>query len=113
MIRRPPRSTLFPYTTLFRSSQEARLAAAAKLGALGLELRAPRLSGQTRVPGLRPPWGRDARGIPAPGRPRGRDERGPSDPPEPRRRLGRGDRRVVLGRGADARVRPSLHDPLG
>src|SRR5438046_4111100 len=24
MIRRPPRSTLFPYTTLFRSAQEAR-----------------------------------------------------------------------------------------
>src|SRR5947207_5687745 len=24
MIRRPPRSTLFPYTTLFRSLQEAR-----------------------------------------------------------------------------------------
>src|SRR5256885_6689666 len=24
MIRRPPRSTLFPYTTLFRSPQEAR-----------------------------------------------------------------------------------------
>src|SRR2546425_8921576 len=24
MIRRPPRSTLFPYTTLFRSRQEAR-----------------------------------------------------------------------------------------
>src|SRR2546429_3014539 len=24
MIRRPPRSTLFPYTTLFRSSQRAR-----------------------------------------------------------------------------------------
>src|SRR5688572_31908165 len=24
MIRRPPRSTLFPYTTLFRSQQEAR-----------------------------------------------------------------------------------------
>src|SRR5258705_5953152 len=24
MIRRPPRSTLFPYTTLFRSSQAAR-----------------------------------------------------------------------------------------
>src|SRR2546426_5344681 len=24
MIRRPPRSTLFPYTTLFRSGQEAR-----------------------------------------------------------------------------------------
>src|SRR2546430_8875352 len=26
MIRRPPRSTLFPYTTLFRSRQRARLA---------------------------------------------------------------------------------------
>src|SRR3712207_9016333 len=25
MIRRPPRSTLFPYTTLFRSDHEARL----------------------------------------------------------------------------------------
>src|SRR5437016_12697466 len=30
MIRRPPRSTLFPYTTLFRS--QARLRAAAQLG---------------------------------------------------------------------------------
>src|SRR3712207_7274584 len=28
MIRRPPRSTLFPYTTLFRSPQEAAAAAA-------------------------------------------------------------------------------------
>src|SRR5256885_17262463 len=28
MIRRPPRSTLFPYTTLFRSPREARVAAA-------------------------------------------------------------------------------------
>src|SRR5256885_6451572 len=26
MIRRPPRSTLFPYTTLFRSSRDARAA---------------------------------------------------------------------------------------
>src|SRR3989442_6677651 len=26
MIRRPPRSTLFPYTTLFRSESEVRLA---------------------------------------------------------------------------------------
>src|SRR5258708_26196826 len=25
MIRRPPRSTLFPYTTLFRSGEQARL----------------------------------------------------------------------------------------
>src|SRR2546430_8869277 len=28
MIRRPPRSTLFPYTTLFRSGREARAARA-------------------------------------------------------------------------------------
>src|SRR3712207_8768640 len=29
MIRRPPRSTLFPYTTLFRSSQDGTLPASA------------------------------------------------------------------------------------
>src|SRR2546421_8925596 len=29
MIRRPPRSTLFPYTTLFRSHERARLAGVA------------------------------------------------------------------------------------
>src|SRR4051812_49861670 len=31
MIRRPPRSTLFPYTTLFRSDQGCRRAAGARL----------------------------------------------------------------------------------
>src|SRR2546430_11394536 len=30
MIRRPPRSTLFPYTTLFRSADASRPAAAAR-----------------------------------------------------------------------------------
>src|SRR5436190_13860283 len=30
MIRRPPRSTLFPYTTLFRSSSSARASVSAK-----------------------------------------------------------------------------------
>src|SRR5258706_12118950 len=30
MIRRPPRSTLFPYTTLFRSSAASRIAAVSK-----------------------------------------------------------------------------------
>src|SRR3712207_8930428 len=39
MIRRPPRSTLFPYTTLFRSAQPARLA----LGVLGHVGRARRI----------------------------------------------------------------------
>src|SRR3712207_8851870 len=32
MIRRPPRSTLFPYTTLFRSSSLLRSAAKARAG---------------------------------------------------------------------------------
>src|SRR3712207_6867930 len=32
MIRRPPRSTLFPYTTLFRSALAEHAAAAAELG---------------------------------------------------------------------------------
>src|SRR2546422_5770109 len=32
MIRRPPRSTLFPYTTLFRSKSCARLAWATEIG---------------------------------------------------------------------------------
>src|SRR5256884_3034831 len=31
MIRRPPRSTLFPYTTLFRSQQERALASSGEL----------------------------------------------------------------------------------
>src|SRR2546427_8405589 len=35
MIRRPPRSTLFPYTTLFRSLLGARLAAQASPGVRG------------------------------------------------------------------------------
>src|SRR5262245_63944800 len=34
-IRRPPRSTLFPYTTLFRSHRRARAGRAAAIGAGG------------------------------------------------------------------------------
>src|SRR3712207_8018222 len=37
MIRRPPRSTLFPYTTLFRSSRLTASAAAEKARELGYE----------------------------------------------------------------------------
>src|SRR2546427_7361815 len=33
MIRRPPRSTLFPYTTLFRSSRGARILKTIRFGA--------------------------------------------------------------------------------
>src|SRR2546430_10993638 len=36
MIRRPPRSTLFPYTTLFRSIRSAQLGGAERRGPEGL-----------------------------------------------------------------------------
>src|SRR2546425_2288560 len=42
MIRRPPRSTLFPYTTLFRSVVIIVIAAAVVLGAGVMALRARR-----------------------------------------------------------------------
>src|SRR3712207_7279261 len=58
MIRRPPRSTLFPYTTLFRSGRWRRLA-------------------DDHVRGVRGGRGRGARGVPdrqpQPGRFRGAD----------------------------------------
>src|SRR3989475_8171251 len=50
MIRRPPRSTLFPYTTLFRSPQEARdrvvqtLRSAEQLGAETVTLSGEKMS---------------------------------------------------------------------
>src|SRR2546425_11978350 len=44
MIRRPPRSTLFPYTTLFRSPQlESLNLAGGRLGQLREELDPPRV----------------------------------------------------------------------
>src|SRR2546430_12574072 len=59
MIRRPPRSTLFPYTTLFRSNQhpdvhvaEARQLAAQAIGLLTTELEQERPAGSKEVPGL-------------------------------------------------------------
>src|SRR2546422_3967154 len=50
MIRRPPRSTLFPYTTLFRSSRP-RSAASVSAALLGRE---------ERIEDLGPDVGRDA-----------------------------------------------------
>src|SRR3712207_8919885 len=41
MIRRPPRSTLFPYTTLFRSSRGAVLVAVAVFAYGGMRLLRP------------------------------------------------------------------------
>src|SRR2546428_1879831 len=53
MIRRPPRSTLFPYTTLFRSPL-ADGEAPATLGEGGTPLLAvPRLAARYGLPGLR------------------------------------------------------------
>src|SRR5260370_22959509 len=41
MIRRPPRSTLFPYTTLFRSTSPAGSTAAIDMRQLPLQISAP------------------------------------------------------------------------
>src|SRR5256884_4948051 len=41
MIRRPPRSTLFPYTTLFRSMQQLADAVERRARALGAEFLGP------------------------------------------------------------------------
>src|SRR3712207_8553884 len=41
MIRRPPRSTLFPYTTLFRSHQPSARARAASASLRGADMRRP------------------------------------------------------------------------
>src|SRR5260221_7587673 len=45
MIRRPPRSTLFPYTTLFRSLEKSKQFYDAFLGALGI---APGMANKNR-----------------------------------------------------------------
>src|SRR2546422_7616529 len=45
MIRRPPRSTLFPYTTLFRSPLVLLVEKAQRDEVRGLELERPRLLG--------------------------------------------------------------------
>src|SRR2546422_7834924 len=57
MIRRPPRSTLFPYTTLFRSRRGAGARPPARTRGGGrVGLRAPRDRRRARVgPGTRPP----------------------------------------------------------
>src|SRR3712207_7932869 len=47
MIRRPPRSTLFPYTTLFRSTRLESSSAQRHPGELRCEPRAPRRCGWT------------------------------------------------------------------
>src|SRR5256885_4415517 len=48
MIRRPPRSTLFPYTTLFRSEDRARDRGPDRLQRRGLRLRLQHVRGDQR-----------------------------------------------------------------
>src|SRR3989454_5449639 len=77
MIRRPPRSTLFPYTTLFRSrlgAPERRRVRRARPDA-----RAPPVDRRRARPGLRPPRGGG-------GRPRARSARRASSRPTPDRK---------------------------
>src|SRR3989449_5533182 len=53
MIRRPPRSTLFPYTTLFRSQHaDLRLVRALEHGRLGFEVEDPRRPAEVRLEDL-------------------------------------------------------------
>src|SRR5947207_6004724 len=54
MIRRPPRSTLFPYTTLFRSPVEARHLAGVEPREGGPEVLALAEDGQPAQAGLEP-----------------------------------------------------------
>src|SRR3989454_85936 len=108
MIRRPPRSTLFPYTTLFRSPRRhTRRPAARPARALARGLDLPRPGGRPaaarRRPGLRGPDGAEgARRAAAPGRAdaapdarrradRGRDQ----EPARVDQHLHRADRRAL------------------
>src|SRR5256885_5167293 len=66
MIRRPPRSTLFPYTTLFRSARHLR-------GGAGPDRRLPR--GRVEGRGVRGPPAAHVRRVPPAGRLLGPEDR--------------------------------------
>src|SRR5687767_15703032 len=53
MIRRPPRSTLFPYTTLFRSDRDERKRSRERSGERGLQIQGSTFPGALRVQGDR------------------------------------------------------------
>src|SRR2546425_4798607 len=54
MIRRPPRSTLFPYTTLFRSLHVAEAVFEPVEATAGLLAAAQRIGGHRELPRVRP-----------------------------------------------------------
>src|SRR3712207_8542927 len=62
MIRRPPRSTLFPYTTLFRSAAACSCALASEDGT-ELEFVAADGAGADQIRGVRLPAGRGIAGF--------------------------------------------------
>src|SRR5688572_31594624 len=62
MIRRPPRSTLFPYTTLFRSTNSRTLEAAARIACARIEERRHRAAGVPEVAAGHDDVARAARG---------------------------------------------------
>src|SRR3989442_15530979 len=79
MIRRPPRSTLFPYTTLFRSPSGLRRAGAVVLARLGRRPRHARPGapvGEGSLPGVLPLYER--RGYPGPPHPLRRAQQAPA-----------------------------------
>src|SRR2546422_7081112 len=55
MIRRPPRSTLFPYTTLFRSVRHLVVEAWRQIGTLVVVARVPRAGDEIGATGDRAP----------------------------------------------------------
>src|SRR3989449_4998913 len=59
MIRRPPRSTLFPYTTLFRSCLEAAIVAALAAPPIQVDGHVPDLAGDVRFAAVHPPGEHD------------------------------------------------------
>src|SRR3712207_6994082 len=76
MIRRPPRSTLFPYTTLFRSADIGLRERSRRRGAAGDELQLGELAPVVELAGVREP-------VQHGGHPPGKVLR-PPDPPQPR-----------------------------
>src|SRR5256885_13129447 len=56
MIRRPPRSTLFPYTTLFRSHASLTALVEAAHKAFSLRLRQAQIELHQRAAGKHPGW---------------------------------------------------------
>src|SRR2546422_7976980 len=94
MIRRPPRSTLFPYTTLFRSQrQEARLPVAGRLRGAGRE------DPQRATTAPLPEGGARSRARPCRGQlPATADRRLPLGGADARRDAGSGRRRLGAAR---------------